>query len=89
MKEIKLKKNIALSDTGFVFDPSTGNSFTVNPIGLEIIGYLKEGRTMEEIKTSVLDAYETDSAGFERDYSDFVNMLYKLKLVEGNAKETD
>lgn len=86
---MKLKKNIALSDTGFVFDPSTGNSFTVNPIGLAIIGYLKEGRTAEEIKAAVLDAYETDSTGFERDYTDFMNMLYKLKLLEGNVEETD
>lgn len=86
---MRVKKNIALSDTGFVFDPSTGNSFTVNPIGLEIIGHLKDGRTAEEIKTAVLGVYETDGASFEKDYADFVNMLYKLKLVEGNVKETD
>ncbi len=86
---MKLKKNIALSDTGFVFDPSTGNSFTVNPIGLEIIGYLKEGRNAEEIKREITARYETDGPGFEKDLADFVNMLQKLKLTDGNGKATD
>lgn len=86
---MKLKKNIAMSDTGFVFDPSTGNSFTVNPIGLEIISYLKEGKPPEEIKQAVMANYETDGPGFEKDFADFVNMLQKLKLTEGNGKATD
>jgi hypothetical protein len=86
---MKLKKNIALSDTGFVFDPSTGNSFTVNPIGLEIISYLKEGRSPEEIRQAVTAKYETDGPGFEKDFADFMNMLQKLKLTDGHGKATD
>ena len=86
---MKLKKNIALSDTGFVFDPSTGNSFTVNPIGMEIIVYLKEGRSPEDIKQAIITTYETDGAGFEKDFADFVYMLQKLKLTEGHGKTTD
>lgn len=86
---MKLKKNIALSDTGFVFDPSTGNSFTVNPIGMEIISHLKENKSPEEIKQAITGKYETDAAGFEKDFADFVNMLQKLKLTEGHGKATD
>ncbi len=86
---MKLKKNIALSETGFVFDPSTGNSFTVNPIGLEIISYLKEGRSPEEIRQEITERYETDGPGFEKDFADFVNMLQKLKLMDGHGKATD
>lgn len=86
---MKLKKNIALSDTGFVFDPSTGNSFAVNPIGMEIIGYLKEGKSGDEIRQAIMDGYETDAAGFEKDFADFVNMLQKLKLTDGHGKATD
>ena len=86
---MKLKKNIALSDTGFVFDPSTGNSFTVNPIGLEIITCLKAQQSPEEIKQVITDKYETDGAGFEKDFADFVTMLQKLKLTEEHGKATD
>ncbi len=86
---MKLKKNIALSDTGFVFDPSTGNSFTVNPIGMEIIAQLKESKSPQEIKQAMTEKYETDEAGFEKDFADFVNMLQKLKLTEDHGKATD
>ncbi len=86
---MKLKKNIALSETGFVFDPSTGNSFTVNPIGLEIISYLKEGKSPEEISHGITERYDTDGPGFEKDFADFVNMLQKLKLMDGYGKTTD
>ncbi|MES2132290.1 MAG: PqqD family protein [Bacteroidota bacterium] len=86
---MKIKKNIALSDTGFVFDPSTGNSFTTNPIGMDIIKLLKEEKNGSEIKEAILHIYETDDVTFEKDYYDFVNMLHKLKITEGNAKETN
>lgn len=86
---MKLKKNIALSDTGFVFDPSTGNSFTSNPIGMDIIKLLKEEKNRSEIKEVILANYETDDVTFEKDYYDFVNMLQTLKITEGNGKEKD
>lgn len=84
-----LKKNIALSDSGFVFDPSTGNSFTTNPIGLEIIQLLKQGAAQKEIETHILNKYAVDEATFERDYYDFSTMLARLKLTGDNAKEKD
>lgn len=85
---MQLKKNIALSDTGFVFDPSTGNSFSTNPIGLSIIKWLKEGKSAEEIKTLLLAEYATDEATIEKDLYDFETMLTKLKL-SGDEKEKD
>ena len=86
---MKIKRNIALSDSGFVFDPSTGDSFSTNPIGLEIIKMLKEGKTPDEIKAAATKKYMTDDATFEKDYYDFVNMLAKLKLTDGSEKEKD
>ncbi|HTA27008.1 MAG TPA: PqqD family protein [Bacteroidia bacterium] len=84
---MKLKKNLALSDSGFVFDPSTGDSFSTNPIGLEIIRMLKEGKTADDIKSQIIKTYMTDDVSFEKDYYDFVNMLSKHNLVEGVEKE--
>lgn len=82
-----IKKNIALSDTGFVFDPSSGDSFSTNPIGLEIIQLLKQHKTTSEIETQLLSTYEVDKNTFEKDFYDFVNMLAKLKLTELNEKD--
>ena len=79
---MQLKKNLALSDTGFVFDPSNGNSFATNPIGLSIVKMLKEGKDMQDIKKNILDNYLTDANTLEKDLYDFTNMLKKLQLTE-------
>ncbi|HEY5955368.1 MAG TPA: PqqD family peptide modification chaperone [Polyangiaceae bacterium] len=34
---------LAISDTGFVFDPRTGHSYTVNATGLTVLNELKRG----------------------------------------------
>jgi hypothetical protein len=86
---MQIKRNIALSDSGFVFDPSTGDSFSTNPIGLEIIKLLKDGKSHEEIKATIVKQYMTDDVAFEKDLYDFVNMLGKLKLSETDEKEKD
>ncbi len=83
---MNIKKNIALSDSGFVFDPSCGDSFSANPIGLEIITKLKEGNSKEEIKKYVLDTYMTDEITFEKDYYDFTSTLLKLNVAEEPKK---
>jgi len=78
---MKLKKNIAVSESGFVFDPSTGESFSLNNIGTEIVEYLKQDKSFEEIKKNMLEKYEVDSTSFEKYYYDFINSLQQLKLI--------
>ena len=82
---MKIKKNIALSDTGFIFNPSTGESFSVNPIGGEMLKLLKEGKEKDAIKEVILEKYQTDDATFERDYYDFVNILNHYHLTENDG----
>ncbi|MBX7206408.1 MAG: PqqD family protein [Bacteroidia bacterium] len=84
---MKIKRNIALSDSGFVFNPSTGDSFSTNPIGIEIIKLLKEGKNEDEVKKHLIKTYMTDEVTLEKDYYDFVNMLLKLQLAEGDESE--
>ena len=86
---MKIKKNIALSDTGFVFNPATGDSFSVNPIGLEILKKLKENAGEEEIKKHLLASYNTDTDTIEKDYYDFVKMIEQLQLTESDEQKED
>ncbi|TVQ69817.1 MAG: PqqD family protein [Balneolaceae bacterium] len=79
---MKIKKSLAISETGFVFDPSTGDSYTLNPIGLEILQMLREGNSREEITGTVTQAYDVDAMTFERYYFDFLGMLKQMQLVE-------
>ena len=66
--QMKLKSNIAVSETGFVFDPTSGESFSINPVGQEILNQLKEGKSIEEITSSMTGEYEIDAASFEKYY---------------------
>ncbi|MCX6231720.1 MAG: PqqD family protein [Bacteroidetes bacterium] len=81
---MKINKNIAISDTGFVFNPINGESYSVNPIGVEIVNFLKEDRPFEEILKTMLNKYSVDEATFEKDYADFVNILKHHNLIETN-----
>ncbi|MDP4267773.1 MAG: PqqD family protein [Bacteroidota bacterium] len=79
---MKIKNNISISNSGFVFNPSNGETFSVNPIGNEIINLMKEGKFQEDIRSIILDKYYTEKNSFENDYYDFINMLNIFDLVE-------
>ena len=79
---MKLRKNIAISESGFVFDPNSGDSFSINPIGAEIINLLKQEKPYDELQAIMLDKYDADAASFERYYYDFISMLEQFGLCE-------
>lgn len=79
---MKIKENIAISDSGFVFDPSTGESFTFNPSGLEIFLLLKEEKSLKEIIEIITDKYDIEEESFERFYYDFLSMLKQYQLID-------
>lgn len=79
---MKLKSNVAISENGFIFNPTTGESYTVNPIGLNILQYLKNNEPKEAIINNLVKDYETEYAAAEKDYEDFSEMLKKFGLVE-------
>ena len=79
---MNLLKNLAVSDTGFVFNPATGDSFSVNPIGLDILKHLKDGKSENDIRKYLLESYQTDKETVEKDLYDFFKMLDQLRLTE-------
>lgn len=50
--------DLAISETGFVFDPRTGQSFTVNPTGLAAIQQLRLGKSPEAAAASLAEEYD-------------------------------
>lgn len=82
---MKLKKNIALSDSGFVFNPGTGESFSVNTIGVEILKLQNLEKNFIQIKTAITEKYQVDEFTFERDYNDFMNMMKLHHLTENDG----
>ena len=79
---MELRKNLAISDTGFVFDATTGESYSLNPIGLEILNYLKSGLKDEDIRQKVMDKYDVDESTFDLVYFDFIRTLQHFDLFE-------
>ena len=79
---MKLLKNIALSDTGFVFNPGNGDSFSVNPIGLSILKDLQEGKSEDAIRNRVIEDYQTDKETIEKDIYDFLKMIEQFNLTD-------
>ncbi|MFZ4401015.1 MAG: PqqD family protein [Bacteroidales bacterium] len=83
---MKINKNIAISDTGFVFNPVNGESFSINPIGVEIINLMKEDKSFDEIMKTMLIKYTVEEATIEKDYFDFIGILKHHNLIENNEE---
>ena len=79
---MKIKKNIALSDSGFIFNPTTGDSFSLNPIGHEILLLLQANTPEADIIKQLTDNYMIDKSTVEKDLYDFKNMLKANKLSD-------
>lgn len=79
---IALKKNIAVSESGFVFNPTSGDSFTLNTVGTEILKLMKEGKSESDIKNTIRAWYDIDEETLDKDYYDFLKMLGQFKLLD-------
>lgn len=79
---MEINKNIAISDSGFVFNPSTGDSFSTNQLGLEIINLMKEGKTIDEVVGSITSKYNVEKSNVEKDLSDFFSMLTSFQIIK-------
>lgn len=78
---MKIKSNIAISENGFLFDPATGESFSTNETGREILELMKQGKTEKEIRTIMTERFEVEEQAFERYYLDFIGMLKQYQIV--------
>ncbi len=79
---MKLKKNIATSDEGFIFNPSTGDSFSTNPIGSEIISLLKQEKNSKEIAEILCSKFDVDRDQLEKDLDDFESQLKDYNILD-------
>lgn len=82
---MKITEEIKISENGFVFNSKTGDSFNLNPTGLEIIKLIELGKEFDEIKSSVLEIYDIDDLTFEKDFYEFVALLKHHQItLQGN-----
>jgi len=79
---MKIRKNIATNEEGFIFNPGTGDSFSANTIGTEIISLLREDKTLPAIISVICAKYDVDNNQFEKDLDDFVAQLKESAILE-------
>jgi hypothetical protein len=82
MENYKIPDNIAVSLDGFLFVPSTGESFTLNEIGKKVLESLKEGKSANEIVEILTQEFDVDTHTAEKDVNDFITQLKAFRLVE-------
>lgn len=77
-----IKGNIALSENGFVFNPATGDSYTINNTGKEFLMFIREGKNIDQITSLMLEKYDVDKTTLEKYLADFLNDLSVNNLLE-------
>ncbi len=78
---MKITEEINISENGFVFNSKTGDSFELNPFGLELIKKIKEGTDFERFKTEILEKYEVDDLALEKDFYEFCALLKHHQII--------
>ncbi len=77
-------ERLAISKDGFIFDPATGNSYTVNSTGLFILNLLREGKSEEEIVNALVENFDVSQDEAKRDLLDFLEQLRINGLLEAS-----
>ncbi|CAK0769856.1 Coenzyme PQQ synthesis protein D (PqqD) [uncultured Gammaproteobacteria bacterium] len=73
---------LAVNDEGFIFDPTTGESFTCNQPGLAVLRGLKQGKSVQDIVAVLAEEFEVEAKDAERDVFDFIDHLRVFKIVQ-------
>jgi hypothetical protein len=79
-------KDLALSDTGFVFDPYSGATFTVYATGLCTLQAIKEGLGRAAIETRLRERFSVGGADPGRDLDEFLGLLRQHGVVPQDFK---
>lgn len=68
-------RRLAISESGFVFDPVSGHNFTVNSTGLVILRRLQQEQNFPELLNQLQNEYDAIPSDIERDVIEFIGML--------------
>ena len=71
-------RRLALNESGFVFDPGTGRSFTANETGLYVLRFLQHSTDLEALEQSVMNDFSVEAADARKDIADFLEQLRKF-----------
>lgn len=79
---MKLQKNLALSESGFAFHSSTGDTFLLNDSANFILHLIQSEKNEDEVLESIIDIFEVEKNTAEKDLKDFLSQVRNFNLVE-------
>lgn len=79
---MKIREDITVSDNGFLFDVSTGESYSLNETAREIIACFREGKSEAEVQKYLEANYDAEPMIIENNIFEFTNLLRYLHLTE-------
>jgi PqqD family protein of HPr-rel-A system len=83
--DLNKMKNLALSETGFLFDPSTGNTFTVNETAAFILNSMKSGLKRDAIAGALADEFDVSEQMAREDVSDTLLQLGEAGIIAAGS----
>ncbi len=72
---------LAVNHDGFVFDPTTGDSYVLNPTGLAILQGLQDGIDEGQLASDLSEQFTVSEDSALQDVSDFVTRLRNMRLM--------
>lgn len=75
LPDAKTLERLAISESGFVFDPVSGHSFTLNETGLDILRTLQKSRHLSALQEHLSMEYDVDRSTLDRDLLEFLGSL--------------
>ena len=78
---MSILKRLALNEEGFLFDPTTGDSFLLNTTGVVLLRGVQEGLDEPRLLARLVERFEVDPAQAARDVDDFLVQLRALRWI--------
>jgi len=75
-------QQLAISEDGFIFDPTSGQSYTVSDTGLFILKGLKQGKKADAIARELAETYDVSHDEARQDTLDFASHLKSHRLLQ-------
>jgi hypothetical protein len=79
--DLERLKNLAISESGFLFDPVTGYSYNLNSTAIILLRQLQEGKTRTHILSEMEQCYQANLNDLERDLEQFLTQMEEYGLL--------
>ncbi len=74
-------ENLAINKNGFAFDPTTGETFTLNETAIKIVELMVKGESEKSIAQKLSEEFEVSSQEAFNDVLDFKERLKLYGLI--------